>query len=299
MDGFLSVLKPPGMTSSDVVLYARKRLPRGTRVGHGGTLDPEAAGVLPLCVGRGARLFDYIVDKRKEYIAELRLGVITDTQDATGQVVERHQVSVTPAQLEAAFRQLTGEIEQVPPGYSAIKRDGKRMYQLAREGQAVELPARRVRVEAMELLRSLGPERYLIRIACGKGTYVRTLCHDAGLLLGCGGHMAFLLRSQAGAFTLEDSVTLEEMDAAFREERMDGLLLPLDAPIAHLPRVRVEERYRRSCLNGNPLPAGWLDAPPPVDTPLRVYCGEDFAGIGLAGADGCVRFKAMLLEGKP
>ena len=151
LNGFLNMLKPPGMSSSDLVTFVKRRLPKGTRVGHGGTLDPDAAGVLPVCIGRATRLFDYIIDKQKEYIAELNLGVATDTQDATGAPVSVSDAShITPDDVRAVLPRFTGTIQQVPPAFSAIKRDGRRMYDLARKGQAVELEAREVQVDAVD-----------------------------------------------------------------------------------------------------------------------------------------------------
>ena len=183
MDGFINVNKPLGKTSSDVVVYVRRRLPRGTRVGHGGTLDPEASGVLPVCVGGAARLFDYIIDKEKTYIATLRLGIVTDTQDAGGAVIQTREVSARLEDVARALPHFEGEIEQIPPMYSAIKKDGKRLYQLARNGESVEIPARKCRVYGIELLEDLGDNRYKLRVRCGKGVYIRTLCHDIGAYL--------------------------------------------------------------------------------------------------------------------
>lgn len=298
MDGFLNMLKPPGMTSSDAVLFVRRRLPRGTRVGHGGTLDPEAAGVLPVCVGRATRLFDYIVDKKKRYLAELCLGVETDTQDATGRALSVKDVNVTRAQIEAALRALTGRIEQTPPAYSAIKRDGKRMYELARRGQAVELAPRRVTVEALTYLRPSGQGRHMIQVDCGKGVYVRTLMHDAGRLLGCGGHMSFLLRTRAGIFDIGQAVTPEEIDAC---ADIASCLTPMDAPLEYMARADVGAQHEKTVKNGNPIKPQWLERPhcaPAGGENLRVYVGGRFAGVAQACADGSLRFKAMLLGGQ-
>jgi len=289
MDGFINLLKPPGMTSSDAVVKVRRLLPRGTRVGHGGTLDPDAAGVLPVCVGRGTRLFDYLIDKRKTYVAEGCLGIETDTQDATGQVVARAEVQAGEAEIRAAMARLTGDILQVPPMYSAVKRDGRRMYELARKGEAVALAPRPARVDAFEYLRATGPNRFLARIECGKGVYVRTLLHDLGRMLGCGAHMAFLLRTRAGAFDIEAAVTLEELAAD-----VPGALLPLDAPVMHLPEVRVNPACGRRFLNGNPVSVCDLDRVPPPGEPLRVYLDGALAAVGQAGDDGWLRVRAML-----
>ena len=295
MDGFLVLNKPLGKTSSDCVVFVRKRLPRGTAIGHGGTLDPMASGVLPVCVGAATRLFDYIIDKQKTYVAELQLGVVTDTQDATGAVVETRSVNVTEADVRAALPRFIGEIWQTPPMYSAIKRGGKRLYELARRGESVEVAPRACRVDDVRLTASLGNGRYRLEVDCGKGVYIRTLCHDIGAYLGCGGHMATLARTRAGVFTLENALTLEEVDA-LGADGLEARLLPMDAAIAHLSAVRVEARHRAAVRNGMPLRPEWLDAPAPQAEALRVYVGGEFAGIGAPREDGSVRFRAMLLK---
>ena len=296
MNGFLIANKPTGCTSSDVVVYVRKRLPRGTAVGHGGTLDPEASGVLPVCVGSATRLFDYIIDKKKTYVARIRLGVETDTQDATGRVVATHAVNAGEAELRAALPGFVGEILQVPPMYSAIKRDGRRMYQLARKGENVCLEPRRCRVDGIEYLGSEGDDVHLLRVQCGKGVYIRTLCHDIGRALGCGAHMLTLERTAAGIFRIGDALSLEAIDALAGAGRLSEALIPLDAPLDHLPAVYVGERARHAVLNGNALRAEWLDAPAPAAEAVRVYLSGVFAGIGAPQADGSVKFRAMLYK---
>jgi tRNA pseudouridine55 synthase len=294
MNGFLNINKPLGMTSSDVVVFVRRRLPRGIRVGHGGTLDPEASGVLPVCVGSAARLFDYIIDKEKTYVAVLKLGVVTDTQDAGGQVVEERPVTAGAAEIRAVLPEFVGEIEQVPPMYSALKKDGKRLYQLARKGETVEIAARACSVYGIELLDGIGEDRYLLRIRCGKGVYIRTICHDIGARLGCGGHMASLERVAAGVFRIENALTLARVDELARADALEGALLPMDDPLAHIPAVRVGEEARHAVKNGNPLKPEWLDAPATGGV-VRVYLEDVFCGMGVAESDGSVRFKAMLL----
>ena len=294
MNGFLNLNKPTGRTSSDAVVFVRKRLPRGTPVGHGGTLDPEASGVLPVCVGSATRLFDYIIDKQKTYVARLRLGVETDTQDATGQVTATHPVHAGADEIRAALPRFIGEIEQVPPMYSALKRDGQRLYKLARRGETVALEPRRCRVDGIEYLGCEGGDVHRLRIDCGKGVYIRTLCHDIGRALGCGGHMLSLERTAAGIFAIEDALTLEDIDRMAQSGTLEQALCPLDRPLQHLPAVRVGERCRHAVLNGNPLRAQWLDRPAPDCEAVRVYLNDAFAGIGAPQPDGSVKFKAML-----
>ena len=294
MNGFLIVNKPTGRTSSDAVVFVRKRLPRGTAVGHGGTLDPEASGVLPVCVGSATRLFDYIIDKQKTYVARLKLGVETDTQDATGRVVATMPVTAGETEVRAVLKDFIGEIEQVPPMYSALKRDGQRLYKLARRGETVALEPRKCRVDDIEYLGYEGDDTHLLRIKCGKGVYIRTLCHDIGRALDCGGHMLTLERTAAGIFRIEDALTPEQIDALAREGKLESALLPLDQPLEHLPAVRVGDQCRHAVKNGNPLKAQWLDAPAPACDAVRVYLNDSFAGIGQPQPDGSVKFKAML-----
>ena len=295
MDGFLVLDKPLGRTSSDCVVFVRKRLPRGTAIGHGGTLDPMASGVLPVCVGAATRLFDYIIDKQKTYVAELRLGVTTDTQDATGTVLSETAADIPEEAVRAVLPRFVGDILQTPPMYSAIKRGGKRLYELARRGERVDIEPRPCHVDDVRLTAKLGKNRYRLEIDCGKGVYIRTLCHDIGAALGCGGHMAALTRTRAGVFTLENALALEDVEA-LGAEGLEKALLPMDAAIAHLPAVRVAARHLSAVRNGMPLRPQWLDAPAPEAAAVRVYVGEAFAGVGAPQANGTVRFRAMLLR---
>lgn len=292
MNGFLNLLKPPGMTSSDAVVRVRRTL-QGEKVGHAGTLDPEAAGVLPIMVGKASRLFDVLTEKQKEYVAEIAFGVSTDTQDAQGTVLEKSDALPARAAVEAALPRLVGDILQVPPAYSALKVGGTPAYALARRGEAAALQARPARVDEIELLEWTGGDGALLRVACGKGVYIRTLCHDIGALVHCPSHMRFLLRTKSGTFWIENSVTLEEWEAA--PDRA-ALLAPMDLPLAHLPAARVEERYEPLCKNGSAL---WrFDAEDPAALsggPVRVYCGERFAGLARY-RDGALRFQAMLMD---
>ncbi|MCL2811660.1 MAG: tRNA pseudouridine(55) synthase TruB [Clostridia bacterium] len=291
--GFINVLKPPGMTSSDVVVTLRRLLPKGARVGHAGTLDPEAAGVLPIMVGKAARLFAYLVDKEKAYVAALRLGAVTDTRDAQGAVLDSSPARPTDAEIRAVLPRFVGTIWQTPPVYSALKRHGKPLYALARAGEDVQVEPRQVTINAITMERRLSEDEALLSVRCGKGTYIRSLCHDIGQELGCGGHMGFLLRTQSGIFTLENACALEALRSA---DELAARLLPMDAPIQHLTMVRVLPTAREACLNGNPLRANQLEGGlPQSQEPQRVYVGQDFAGIGRRRGD-TLAFDAMLLE---
>lgn len=292
MDGFINVLKPPGMTSSDAVLFVRRLLPRKTAVGHGGTLDPDAAGVLPVCVGRATRLFDYIIDKTKVYIGELCLGTTTDTADAAGKVLETRPVRASADDVKRVLPEFTGAIWQVPPMYSALKRDGRPLYELARRGETLDIPAREVMVHGIAYLRETAPGRHLLSIECGKGVYIRSLMRDIGERLGDGGHMSFLLRARAGAFTVNDAYTLDELKA------MDDLtpaLRPMDALLDGYARVDVRPEYEGKVRAGVPLRPEWTEGYPSGEGLFRVYLNGVFAGMGEKTKTGEIRFRAMLL----
>ncbi|MDR3051579.1 MAG: tRNA pseudouridine(55) synthase TruB [Oscillospiraceae bacterium] len=292
LNGFLNVLKPPGITSSGVVARVRHMLPRASRVGHAGTLDPEAAGVLPIMLGNATRLFDYLADKEKAYVATLRTGIETDTQDAQGRVVAQVDFAPSREDILAVLPRFTGRIMQRPPAYSALKRGGVRLYELARAGKPVQAESRETLVHSLQLGEALPGGEWLLTVRCGRGTYVRTLCHDIGQALGCGAHMVFLLRTRVGAFALADAVPLDILTP----DALPGLLWPMDAPLAHLPQVHAGEAALAACRNGNPLPlsALGLTERPAGTGPVRVYVDGRFAGIGSWAAKH-LRFEAMLL----
>lgn len=292
MNGFLCVLKPPGMTSSDVVVRVRRMLPRGTKIGHAGTLDPEAAGVLPLMIGKASRLFDYLVEKEKTYVAQLKPGYATDTQDAHGKIIAGSGERVGLEQLQAVLPQFVGDIMQVPPMFSALKRDGHKLCDLARQGVEIEIAPRPTQVYAIDVMHTLDDGSFMIKIRCGKGTYIRTLCHDIGRALGTQAHMGLLLRTQTGMFTLDDAHTIEEIQAC---EALSTLLVAMDRPIAHIPRVDVAPWAERFVRNGNTLERKALNGEIPLDAPVRLYLNGRFAGIARM-RDGHMKFEAMLLE---
>ena len=223
-----------------------------------------ATGVLPVFIGRATRAVEFAADSDKEYIAGLKLGVVTNTQDITGEVLEERPVNISPEDMAAALFRFTGNIEQIPPMYSAIKINGKKLYELARKGREVERKPRSVAIHALEVLDGEVPEGadYLLRIVCSKGTYVRTLCHDIGQALGCGGCMSSLRRARAAGFTLEDSVTLEAVQAAVDQGEGDALLLPVDAYFSGLPMLVLktagaEKKIRNgAALTVRDLPGG-------------------------------------------
>ena len=264
-NGILIIDKPEGWTSMDVCAKLRG-LFHERRVGHGGTLDPMATGVLPVFLGRATRAVSFVTDSEKEYVAGLQLGVITNTQDTTGEVLETRPVSVTREQLEAALAPFRGDILQVPPMYSAIKIGGKKLYELARKGKEVERPPRPVTIHALEIVEQTGSETWTLRVRCSKGTYVRTLCHDIGLALGCGGAMSSLRRTMAGGFTLDDAVTLEGVLSA---PDPAALLRPVDACFADRPALTLPAGAEKKVRNGVPV-----SLPRLADGEYRVYAPD-------------------------
>lgn len=249
-NGIIIIDKPADWTSMDVCAKLRGIL-KEKRIGHGGTLDPMATGVLPVFVGSATRAVEFAEKGDKEYIAGLRLGVTTNTQDITGEILDQRPVSCAEAELRAVLPRFTGPIAQVPPMFSAIKRDGKKLYELARAGREVHREPRPVTVHALELLGRAGEAEYLLRVRCSKGTYVRTLCHDIGQALGCGGCMSSLRRTMAAGFTLEQAVTLEQV-----QDQGEALLLPVDAFFSRFPAYPLSSpRQEHLCRNGNPVPA--------------------------------------------
>lgn len=246
-NGILIIDKPAGWTSMDVCAKLRG-IYHEKRVGHGGTLDPMATGVLPVFIGRATRAVEFAADSDKEYIAGLKLGVVTNTQDTTGEVLEERPVTATRAELEAVLERFTGDIEQIPPMYSAVKVGGKKLYELARKGKEVERKPRPVTIHALELLGwPAAGEDFSLRVLCSKGTYVRTLCHEIGQALGCGGCMSALTRIKAGGFTLSDSLGLEEVQAASDPA---ALLRPVDSLFQDRKRVVLDKKTEKLVRNG-------------------------------------------------
>ncbi|MGG1520160.1 tRNA pseudouridine(55) synthase TruB [Paenibacillus oryzisoli] len=253
VEGILPVWKPAGFTSHDVVAKVR-RIVGMKRVGHTGTLDPQVTGVLPLCLGRATRMVEFIQDLPKEYEAELRIGVSTDTEDATGTVLEEvAEVKLTETQVRSALQAFVGEIEQVPPMYSAVKVDGKRLYELAREGKEVERKARKVTIYKIEVLEmDLAAQHPVIRYRalCSKGTYIRTLCVDIGRALGYPATMASLIRTSTGNIRQEQCFTFEQIEQMKADGTLEQRMIPMDQAIAHLPSVALTEQEAVSAQQG-------------------------------------------------
>lgn len=259
MDGVIVIRKEKGFTSHDVVAKLRGIL-HMKKIGHTGTLDPDAEGVLPVALGKATRLVDMITDKEKTYEAVMRLGVVTDTQDMSGTVLSQTtELSVTEEELCTVVSSFVGDYMQVPPMYSALKVNGKKLYELAREGKTVERKPRPVRFYEIEILDISFP-LVRFRVTCSKGTYIRTLCHDIGEKLGCGAAMESLLRTKVGRFTLDDAITLAQTEEAVQEGTIESKILGIEEILAEYPRVCCTKEGDRLLANGNPLVQALVDA---------------------------------------
>lgn len=251
INGIIVINKEAGFTSHDVVAKLRGICGQ-KKIGHTGTLDPAATGVLPVCLGSATKLCDMLTEKNKEYVAELLLGVETDTQDMTGQVLMRREVSVTESDVRRICGEFAGDYNQVPPMYSALKVNGKKLYELAREGREVERKARPVIIYELEILKLELPV-VTMRVSCSKGTYIRTLCADIGERLGCGGAMQSLKRTRVGSFGLGDAVTLGELQQLKDADRLRSRVIPVDSVFGGYPVLHVAAGFAPLLENGNTI----------------------------------------------
>ena len=268
MNGIIIIDKPDGWTSHDVVGKLRGVLGE-RRIGHGGTLDPMATGVLPVFAGRATRAVEFCENAVKEYVAAFRPGTVTDTQDITGNILERNPVDITSKQIEEILPEFTGKQSQIPPMYSAVKVNGKKLYELARKGVEVERKPREITIHRLELLGEQGGD-YILKILCSKGTYIRTLCSDIGKALGCGGCMASLRRTAAGAFTEKDAVTIQDVIEAVQSGSLERVMRPVDSLFTQYPKINISGKKESLCRNGCEFSARELN-----DGEYRVYNDRD------------------------
>ncbi|MBE5867756.1 MAG: tRNA pseudouridine(55) synthase TruB [Lachnospiraceae bacterium] len=278
-NGIINIYKEAGFTSHDVVAKMRGIL-KQKKIGHTGTLDPAAVGVLPVCLGSGTKLCDMLTDHDKVYEAVLLLGVETDTQDTTGRVLREGSVDCTEDEVRRAVMSFVGEYDQIPPMYSALKVDGKKLYELAREGKEVDRQARKVWIHSIEILKVQLP-RVTMRVACSKGTYIRTLCHDIGCKLGCGGAMEALKRVKVGRFEVQDAITLNELELLRDAGQVEEKVIPVDGVFEDLPAVHVKDAFRKLVQNGNALMSGHVIEPELCNGgQVRIYDEENrFYGV--------------------
>ncbi|MCK9858128.1 tRNA pseudouridine(55) synthase TruB [Paenibacillus sp. ATY16] len=287
MDGIIAVWKPAGWTSHDVVAKVR-RIVRMKRIGHAGTLDPMVTGVLPLCLGRSTRVVEYLQERPKAYEAVIQLGTATDTEDLTGTVLEEQTgIKVTREQVLQVLQSFVGEIDQVPPMFSAVKVDGKRLYELAREGKTIERKSRKVTIHQIDLLDAVldaDKPRFTFSVICSKGTYIRTLCVDIGRALGVPAAMAELTRTMSGGITREQCVTIEELEELQAAGKLEEKVLPADIAIDHLQRVQANAAVTEMALRGQKIPYNRMAASFDSSSLVRLY-GENDAFIGIFEAD--------------
>lgn len=288
LDGLLLIDKPPGITSFDVVRRMRRAL-KVKKVGHLGTLDPFATGLLPLALGEATKLAQFLLEEPKTYRAILKLGVETDTQDLTGRVVRESGILPQPEAIHQAVGKFRGEIDQVPPKFSAVRHLGTRLYKLARRGEAVEAPPRKVVIYRLEV-EDITLPRVTILVECSKGTYVRTLAHDLGRALGCGAHLTSLTRLAVGPFRLEEAIILEELEEPEKAALIRQRLIPLADCLPGLPAVHVDRLQARRLAQGQTLP--WSEAVPPLGAKVRVLTEGELVAVAAVCAQGARRVLA-------
>ena len=250
-NGMLNVYKEKGFTSHDVVAKLRGILHQ-KKIGHTGTLDPDATGVLPVCLGKGTKLCDMLTDKDKTYEAVMRLGIKTDTQDMSGKVTSQKDVNVTEDEVIEAVMSFVGEYNQIPPMYSALKVNGKKLYELAREGKEVKREARSITIYNI-VIKEISIPLVTFEVSCSKGTYIRTLCEDIGDKLGCNACMQELVRTKVSDFKIEDAIKLEEIEKLVSENKIDEYIVPVDAAFKDLQKAVVSEEFEKILNNGNAL----------------------------------------------
>lgn len=298
MDGILNIYKEQGFTSHDVVAKLRG-ICKQKKIGHTGTLDPDAVGVLPVCLGKATKVCDLLTDKDKTYEAVLQLGVVTDTQDMSGEILSKQEVSVSRDEIEEAVMSFVGDYDQIPPMYSALKVNGKKLYELAREGKVVERKARRITIHEIEISKiNMEQKTVTMTVSCSKGTYIRTLCHDIGEKLGCGGAMATLKRTKVSSFMIQDSLTLSEVEELVKAGTIEEHLVKVDSLFASLPAVTVSKKYQKYVDNGNKIEISFLTEPVRTspNQEFRVYdVDQRFVGIFEAENRKTLKPKKMFL----
>jgi tRNA pseudouridine55 synthase len=276
MDGILNINKPLGMSSFDVVRKV-KSIAKTKKVGHTGTLDPEASGVLPICIGRATKLVDYIMSEYKIYKVELMLGVTTDTYDREGEVIKNSPVDLEDEEVLNAIKSFEGNIAQIPPMYSALKVNGQRLYSLARQGIEIERKPRNISIYNINIIDVKLP-KVAFEVKCSKGTYIRSLCYDIGEKLQCGGTMWNLERTETGSFNIQDSVNLEKLNT----ENINEYLISMDKALEGYPAVYIDEKYEKLLFNGVTLKDPIVIENIKKDILYRVYIGkEEFIGMGM------------------
>jgi len=296
MNGIINIYKEKGYTSHDVVNIVRG-LTR-CKAGHTGTLDPDAEGVLPVCIGRATKIADYIMADDKEYIATVILGTATDTQDASGEALEQKPFFGDLSKVYDVIQDFIGQIQQIPPMYSAIKVGGKKLYEYAREGKIVGRKARQVTIHSIEVLEANLPASFKICVNCSKGTYIRTLCADLGVALGAAAHMGDLLRTRSGSFDITNAVKLADLREIVARDEIDRIVIPTEAALSHFPRISISSGADKWLKNGNKIPLAFVQADIALSDSVEYLTYNamgDLAGIFVLSDTDWVKPKVMLL----
>lgn len=257
ISGVINIYKEKGFTSHDVVNIVRKKLGK-IKTGHTGTLDPDAMGVLPICVGKATKLSEYIASSIKEYKAIVSLGKTTTTQDGSGEVIKEKKVNCSEDNIKKVVNCFKGEIMQTPPMYSAIKIGGKKLYELAREGKEIERKQRKITIYNIEITRFIDNQNFEIKVLCSKGTYIRTLCNDIGQALGCGAYMSYLLRTRTGNFYIDNAIKLDDIDKFLQNNKLNDILLPMDIVLSEYKKIIVLNKANKFLYNGNKISFSYL-----------------------------------------
>jgi len=289
MNGILNIFKPTGMTSFDVVRIIKK-ISHVKKVGHAGTLDPEASGVLPVCIGKATKAIDYIMGDFKIYETQLKLGTITDTYDREGKILSEMEVNVSVEEITQAINSFIGEIKQVPPMYSALKVNGKKLYELARAGIEIEREARPITIYEIQIS-SIEIPYVKFRVKCSKGTYIRSLCYDIGELLKCGGMMWNLQRTATGQFHIEDTINIQDLN----EENINGHIMPIESIFKNNTKITIEDRFVKFLLNGVVVKDKALTCKFNTESVYSIYNNDnDFIGIADKSDEGVRLIKSFI-----
>ena len=290
MNGIINILKPTGMSSHDVVSFVRRTIGI-KKVGHAGTLDPNVAGVLPICVGKATKFSDILINGDKEYICEIKFGQSTDTQDMYGQIVDRvENIDISEDRIIEVINSFIGVIKQIPPAYSAVKLNGKKLYEYARQDIIIEKEARDAHIKELTILKINLPN-ILIKVRCSKGTYMRTLCHDIGKKLGIPAHMGILIRTEAKGLKIEDSISLENIKYYSEINRLEDVFISVDT-IVPMKKVFVEDKYYDKLIVGNEI---YYNLEDDFNDNFYIYCKDTLIGIGHKVNENQIKINKMLI----
>ncbi|WP_058485198.1 tRNA pseudouridine(55) synthase TruB [Defluviitalea phaphyphila] len=282
MDGILNIYKEKGYTSHDVVAIIRKILNQ-KKVGHTGTLDPEAEGVLPICIGKATKTVEYLTDKKKRYLSVVKFGITTSTGDSTGEIIKSTSVDLDKNKVENIVKSFIGEYNQIPPMYSAIKVKGKKLYELARQGKVIDRKPRKVYIYNINITSFISKDEIEIDVECSKGTYIRTLCEDIGNALGFGAHMKSLIRTQVGMFNIDNSIKLNELKEIVKDKKLDKYIIKIEEIFSQYSLVKIKSEGEKILKNGNKIKFNYIEYSVKKLTPeeiVRVYdYSEKFIGI--------------------